>query len=469
MNSAKQQLYFLRYLLLLFLIQYCDGFQSVTTQAYRLPPLFDRLSSRSLSSDRYRNLPTTFISDSRIRSKKSIALRSSPGEGVESSEPERPEWALDWMPTWLITLRPIYQVCVAVCLYILHLKVLTQKAIVFPFQLFPSSLGHFQSLGLDSLAGIISMVGYLLLRRATKDKAHPAVPPLFSSPTKVEAPWKFPKIDPLSKLPGPKSTAAIAFFLLVQGYFYVGRFSLFWEDYLYTLAGWGFKMTIPMHRSLVVLLGHCSWIALGGAILALIPRPQPFFGGGFTTDEVDIKPKDSSSASSTKKRVKRLQKFRWYTNQWNTYWLWWVMGGYFVSSWFFNLADFCNQMLLPHALFDAASDGVVAQLLNPEHNDLLAGFVGCLAPCFTAPWWEEILYRGFMLPALCLHLPYVTSVWLSGILFSIHHLSATGAIPLMILGWTWAGLYTKCGNLMVTILVHSMWNSRVFLGNWLGL
>ena len=32
-----------------------------------------------------------------------------------------------------------------------------------------------------------------------------------------------------------------------------------------------------------------------------------------------------------------------------------------------------------------------------------------------------------------------------------------GAISLAILGWTWAALYaTKCGNLMVTILIHAM-------------
>jgi membrane protease YdiL (CAAX protease family) len=256
-------------------------------------------------------------------------------------------------------------------------------------------------------------------------------------------------------LPGPKLTGVVALYLLIQGYFMTGRFSLFWEDFLYSMAGVGFPMTIPMHRSLVVLLGHLSWIVVGGIILGVVPRPQPFFGGGYTRQR-----RDGS---------KKLRKARWFTSTWSTYWIWWTIGGYFVSSWFFNLADFANQMLLPHELFESASEGVVAQLINPEHNDFLASLIGCLAPCWSAPWWEEVLYRGFMLPALCLHVPYWLAVWISGVVFSIHHVSATGAIPLMVLGWTWAALYAKSGNLLVTILVHAMWNSRVFLGNWLGL
>ena len=83
--------------------------------------------------------------------------------------------------------------------------------------------------------------------------------------------------------------------------------------------------------------------------------------------------------------------------------------------------------------------------------------------------WEEVLYRGFMLPAMFLHMSFWPSVLVSGLVFSAHHISATGAIPLAVLGWTWATIYAKSGNLLVTILIHAMWNSRVFLGSWLGL
>eukprot|EP00543_Licmophora_paradoxa_P015985 CAMPEP_0202462342 /NCGR_PEP_ID=MMETSP1360-20130828/53599_1 /ASSEMBLY_ACC=CAM_ASM_000848 /TAXON_ID=515479 /ORGANISM="Licmophora paradoxa, Strain CCMP2313" /LENGTH=289 /DNA_ID=CAMNT_0049084775 /DNA_START=452 /DNA_END=1321 /DNA_ORIENTATION=+ len=288
-----------------------------------------------------------------------------------------------------------------------------------------------------------------------ENKDYPSpIPSLWRPPTKNEAPWKFPKKRPTTRIPGPKSTGIFTLFSLVQGYFWTGRFSLFWEDTLYSMAGVGFPMTIAMHRSLVVLLGHLTWVAAGGLILGTLPRPQPVFGGGFETDD---------------NGVKKQQKYKWFSSQWNTYWIWWTLGGYFVTSWAFNFADFLNQFMLPHDLLIAPAEGVVSQLVNPEYNDWLASIVGALAPCCTAPWWEEIIYRGFMLPALCLHMPYWLAVWLSGVVFSVHHNSTTGAIPLLILGWLWAAIYTKSRNLIVTILIHMMWNSRVFLSNWFGL
>ena len=61
----------------------------------------------------------------------SAAIENSDGDG-------RPAWALPWMPTWLITLRPRTQFLVGLCLYIFHLRILTQHGIAFPFQLIPN-------------------------------------------------------------------------------------------------------------------------------------------------------------------------------------------------------------------------------------------------------------------------------------------------------------------------------------------
>lgn len=207
-------------------------------------------------------------------------------------------------------------------------------------------------------------------------------------------------------------------------------------------------------------MGHLAWVVVGSAIMAGVLSPKPFFGGGWAK---------SKSEGGKKINKKVLRARRWFTNQWDTYWLWWAVGGYFVSAWLFNVADFANQILLPPHLFAAQGEGVVAQLINPENNDFLASLVGYIAPCLSAPWWEEVLYRGYLLPALSLFMGFWPSVIVSGILFSWHHLSLMGAIPLMVLGWLWAAIYAKSSNLLVTILIHGMWNSRVFLGSWLGL
>ncbi|CAN0467555.1 unnamed protein product [Hapterophycus canaliculatus] len=42
-------------------------------------------------------------------------------------------------------------------------------------------------------------------------------------------------------------------------------------------------------------------------------------------------------------------------------------------------------------------------------------------------------------------------------------------LPLSVLGLVWSLLYLYSGNLLVTVLIHAMWNSRVFLGSLLGL
>ncbi|KAL7534818.1 hypothetical protein ACHAXR_008205 [Thalassiosira sp. AJA248-18] len=402
----------------------------------------------------------------------------------------RPAWALPWMPTWLITLKPRTQFLIGLFLYIFHLRILTQYHIAFPFQLIPNDEGWFQSIGLDSLAGMLAFGGLTWLRKASVAHlsssssssteggatAVAAAPPIWKDPTASEAPWRLrtkrkqtnkskkTKTETDKKELHPRTTSVIAFALLTVGYFSTGRFSLIFENVLYAAAGSGLPLTVPMHRSLVVLLGHLAWVVVGSAILAGVLSPKPFFGGGWTTAA-----SSDGTMDNKKSKKKVLQPFRWYTNKWDTYWIWWTVGGYFVSSWLFNIADFANQIILPPYLFAEQAEGVVSQLINPENNDFLASLVGYIAPCLSAPWWEEVLYRGYLLPALGLFMGFWPSVFVSGVLFSVHHLSVMGAIPLAVLGWLWAALYAKSGNILVTILIHGMWNSRVFLGSWLGL
>jgi membrane protease YdiL (CAAX protease family) len=266
--------------------------------------------------------------------------------------------------------------------------------------------------------------------KGPKDKS--VLPNLLSAPTIGEAPWKAVYQSTYSQF-----TSFWAFAALVQAYFWTGRFSIWWEDTFFVLGNY-YPITTPMHRALCVLMGHLSWVAIGALILRYIPRPQNFFK-------------------------------KWYVNKKDTQWLWWTMGGYFVSQWFFNIADTVNQYVLPVAILEQASESVVSQLINPEFNDIWASLAGYIAPCISAPWWEEVLYRGFLLPGLVLQMPYKWAVFSSGIIFSVHHMSPTAFIPLAVLGWTWNILYTKSGNLFTTILIHAMWNSRVFLGSWLGL
>jgi membrane protease YdiL (CAAX protease family) len=393
--------------------------------------------------------------------------------------------------------------------------------------------GWFQSIGYDSLAGILSFLLYKYLSFVSRqliprhshslnegvsnDKAAtnviaPGLPPLFEAPSYESLPWRVSlyRLDALlsersndaaitaSNAPTSNfnvglehnsktnvmqtvmarnqskferlalSSRRTSLFLFIA-YRWTGQLAHNCESVLYRMAGLGVPMTVAMHRSLVVLVSHLSWVLIGTMILSIDLYPE-FFGRNILRNQwvKFLTQFNLKEASAGLQNCTVTTNSEWYTYEWNTSWVWWVVGGYLVSSWLFNVADMVNQILLPASVFRGASEGVVAQLISPENNDIWASIVGYVAPCLTAPIWEELLYRGFMLPTLCLFMPFWAAVVVSGLIFSAHHMSVTGFIPLMVLGMVWAILYAKCRNLMVTVLIHAMWNSRVFLGSWLG-
>jgi len=323
-----------------------------------------------------------------------------------------------WVPKWAVMLSPVQQVLIVLVVYALHLGVLCRTAIPFPVELVPNNDGLFQSLGLDSVAGIISLCVLLL---AKGRNGHRPMKPR-------HGPWRVAKKN--------KIKVVVTTFVLAGAYVSSGYGNVIWENLLFILACVGAPITIPMHRSLQVLLSHLTWVFLGIGILGNVFKP--FF----------------------KKTT------RWMKVKWNCLWVWWVLGGYFISSLLFNICDVANQFVLPPSVFEAET--VVLKMINPENNDALAMAVGALAPCVSAPWWEEVLYRGFILPGLSLFFPQANAISLSALLFAAHHMNLAGMIPLTALGFLWAILYVQSQNLLVTMIIHALWNSRVFLGSYLG-
>lgn len=241
-------------------------------------------------------------------------------------------------------------------------------------------------------------------------------------------PWKVPR--------DAKRRIGQTTVLLVLAYLASGYGAVFSEQILYLLAGSGVPLTVATTRAWKVLLGHLMWVYMG---IRILRRLNPFF------------PK----------------KGTWLRWKWRSNWVWWAIGGYYVSALFFNMADVLNQLLLPASLFE--EETVVSKLINPENKDRVAMAIGSIGPCVSAPVFEEVLYRGFLLPALACYLPMWMAIPASSVLFAIHHLNPTMVLPLSMLGLIWAILYAKSRNLTVTIMIHAMWNSRVFLGSLLGL
>jgi membrane protease YdiL (CAAX protease family) len=388
------------------------------------------------------------------------------------------------------------QLVIAIALYLFHLTVLTQHLAIFAW--------NYMAMGYDSLFGsIICLLYYsnrIFGRRRSTDDVSSSVPWNLPRPpptSNIDA-AEIPVVEPALSNDTAGTSSAHSFWnwlrsnrmlssaefawirfrismmitlaALVKAYFQTGTYSLFWEDLLYSMSAAGWPLTIPLSRSIQVLAGHLTWVAAGSTILWTVPRPPPFFHSPIPISQSSSIINGSNGGSSNRS-VPAASSYQWFRmSLTKCNWLWWTIGGYFVSSWLFNIADAMNRYILPAQVLQDAAESVVTQLVQPEHNDVWASVIGYIAPCITAPVWEELLYRGFLLAGLTAW----TGSWhfsciLQAILFSAHHMSITAALPLAVLGYTWAVLYTHSRNLWTVIAVHAMWNSRVFFGSWFGL
>ena len=251
----------------------------------------------------------------------------------------------------------------------------------------------------------------------------------------VSLPWSVPSQTRYELL---EATAALLAAFLLSGC--VGSSLAIALD---ALVGIGVPLTPSASQALHVLGSHTAWVLLASHVLG--SRLKPFFHAG-----------------------------QWFRISWRSHWLAWVIGGYVASVASYaaveRVTDVLLRVALPaaSAIREAKLDSVVSALASPQQRSgLFSLLVGCIAPCVTAPIFEEVLYRGFVLPALMCFVPLTAALPLHALLFGLHHLSLATLLPLSTLGLLWAALYVGSRNLLVPMLVHALWNCRVFaLAYW---
>ena len=84
----------------------------------------------------------------------------------------------------------------------------------------------------------------------------------------------------------------------------------------------------------------------------------------------------------------------------------------------------------------------------------------------TAPFIEELLFRGLLQRQLEVGLGRTAAILISGPIFWVYHWIAFGGItPInhMVAGWILAWVYAKTGNLWVAIALHAIGNLSVLL------
>jgi membrane protease YdiL (CAAX protease family) len=80
-----------------------------------------------------------------------------------------------------------------------------------------------------------------------------------------------------------------------------------------------------------------------------------------------------------------------------------------------------------------------------------------------APFFEELLFRGFLLPVLARRQPMAAALVVSALVFGAIHLQPAGLPILSTLGLALGLAMRHSGSLRAPILVHGCWNGSLFL------
>jgi membrane protease YdiL (CAAX protease family) len=144
----------------------------------------------------------------------------------------------------------------------------------------------------------------------------------------------------------------------------------------------------------------------------------------------------------------------WFKFKFNADWLAWGFGGYLVAIPSVLLVSLINQQIW-HG--QGGSNPLLFLALQAKDRVALAIFFSTAS--IAAPLFEEIMFRGFLLPSLTRYTSVNGAIMISGFIFAIAHLSLSEVLPLATLGIILGFVYTRSRNLLAPMLLHCLWNS----------
>jgi uncharacterized protein len=140
-------------------------------------------------------------------------------------------------------------------------------------------------------------------------------------------------------------------------------------------------------------------------------------------------------------------------------WFLWGLGGYFVALPLMLLVSVVNQQIWQ----GQGGSNPLLQIVLEEGDPVALGMFFFTA-AIAAPVFEEILFRGFLLPSLTRYFPVGGAIALSSLIFATAHLSLSEILPLTVLGALLGFVYTRSRGLLSSIMLHSLWNSVTMIG-----
>ncbi|XP_057473222.1 uncharacterized protein LOC130761691 isoform X1 [Actinidia eriantha] len=120
-----------------------------------------------------------------------------------------------------------------------------------------------------------------------------------------------------------------------------------------------------------------------------------------------------------------------------------------------------NLNLLPILPSTPVAVSSVEQSIVARDPVAMAIYVIVVSVC--APVWEEVVFRGFLLPSLTRYMPVWCSILVSSVAFALAHFNLQRMLPLVFLGVVMGAVFARSRNLLASMLLHSLWNAFVFL------
>ncbi len=148
----------------------------------------------------------------------------------------------------------------------------------------------------------------------------------------------------------------------------------------------------------------------------------------------------------------------WFRFKFVSNWFLWGFGGYLVALPLVIVVSLINQQLWQG---QGGSNPILPLAL--EGQDSVALLIFFITACVAAPIFEEIIFRGFLLPSLTRYMPVWGAVVASSLLFAIAHLSLSEVLPLATLGMVLGVVYSRSRNLLSSMLLHGLWNAGTLL------
>lgn len=211
------------------------------------------------------------------------------------------------------------------------------------------------------------------------------------------------------------------------------------------------QIFLPTILRIFDILPNASWDSNDRAFFILLP-----YGLSMAPMLVIFK----TSLAAFKPLPPTLFQFNW--RSWR--WLRWGVGGYIAAIPLVLVVSIVSQGLL-----GGKGGGNPLLPILASDQATLAKIILWVTVAIAAPFFEELLFRGFLLPSLMSgltpkfsHLATALSITISGLAFALVHLNLGDVLPLTALGIVLGFIYVRSQNLLAPMLMHALWNSGTF-------